>query len=642
MFQIGTASRQTTSLATQSPTHRSSDDPRLAPALEEYLELCRQGQRPERGAFLSRFEPIRDALAECLEGLEFVQSAVGAVANQGSSGGPAGHDEPPTINTRLGDFQLIRQVGRGGMGVVFEAEQLSLGRRVALKVLPFAAALDPRQRQRFQVEAQAAACLHHTHIVPVFAVGCDRGTYYYAMQYIEGRTLSDVIQEMREIEQSPRNGSDRAAPRNEPVAEAPPRAEPQTSIDEERRQESGSNEPFEQTQAEAACSDGKRSHLGGSRPGGPASLSPGTTSSKRSRSFVRAVARLGVQAAEALEHAHGMGVLHRDIKPSNLMVDVRGSLWIADFGLARVQDDAGLTRTGDVMGTLRYMSPEQALARHGIIDERTDIYALGATLYELLTLTPAFAGRDRNELLKQIVEQDPVSLRKQNPVVPRDLETVIQKALQRDPAARYRSAQAMADDLNRFLDDKPIQGRRPNLLAHAGKFAKRHRGFLSATAAVGLLALVATTAFVWMAEQEAQREKLKTLQANRALEASQLRQRKMLETTFEHLDGLSMELMGRLAIAGKLNQSDYKRAIAFYEEISALSRDEPALRIMAARSDKRSGYFSMIIQSKAADDLYRRAIVTLQNVAAAEPEKSDYRLELANLLQYCPAKVFGF
>jgi serine/threonine protein kinase len=181
------------------------------------------------------------------------------------------------------------------------------------------------------------------------------------------------------------------------------------------------------------------------------------------------VAELGVQAAEALDHAHGLGVIHRDIKPANLMLDAASRLWISDFGLARLQDDAGLTMTGDLLSTLRYMSPEQALARRGYLDHRTDIYSLGATLYELLTLQPAIDGQDRQEVLRKIAQDEPVPPRRHNPAIPRELETILLKAMNKEPGDRYATAQELADDLRRFLEDKPIRARRPTLWERAVK-----------------------------------------------------------------------------------------------------------------------------------------------------------------------------
>jgi WD40 repeat protein len=202
--------------------------------------------------------------------------------------------------------------------------------------------------------------------------------------------------------------------------------------------------------------------------------------------YIRTVANLGIQAAEALEHAHQLGVVHRDVKPANLLVDGRGNLWITDFELAHCQSQAGLTMTGDLVGTLRYMSPEQALAKRLLIDHRTDVYALGVTLYELLTLKPAFSGSDREELLRQIAFEEPVPPQQWNKAIPRELETIILKSIEKSPEARYATAQELADDLRRFLEDKPIRAKRPTLVQRAAKWSRRHQGVVK-TATVGLI-----------------------------------------------------------------------------------------------------------------------------------------------------------
>ena len=186
------------------------------------------------------------------------------------------------------------------------------------------------------------------------------------------------------------------------------------------------------------------------------------------------MARLGLEAAEALEHAHQEGIVHRDIKPANLMVDAKGNLWVTDFGLARLQSDSGLTITGDLLGTLRYMSPEQALGKRVLIDGRTDIYSLGVTLYELLTLQRAFESRDRQELLRQIADDEPRSPRKLNGSIPRELETILLKGdEQRPESAAHQTAKEFADDLRRFLEDKPIRARRPTFLGVPGQMVRR-------------------------------------------------------------------------------------------------------------------------------------------------------------------------
>ena len=203
------------------------------------------------------------------------------------------------------------------------------------------------------------------------------------------------------------------------------------------------------------------------------------------------MAQLGIQAAEALDYAHRMGIVHRDIKPANLLVDVRGNLWITDFGLARMQSDHGLTLTGDVIGTLRYMSPEQAQARRGVVDHRTDIYSLGATLYELLVLRPAHEGQDRAELVRQRTLREPGPPRRLNRAVPRELETIVLKAMAQDVRHRYATARDLADDLRRFLDDRPIQARRPSLWIRATKLVRRHKVAVMSVASVILILGVA-------------------------------------------------------------------------------------------------------------------------------------------------------
>src|SRR5262249_53806648 len=295
-----------------------------------------------------------------------------------------------------------------GMGIVYEAEQLALARRVALKVLPFAVGLDARQLQRFKNEAHAAANLHHQNIVPVYFVGCDRGVHYYAMQFIDGRTLADMIAELRQIAGLP--------------------VEDETAHVSQARNISNTDVT-------------------------PPAANRSTDRSVTSAAYFRTVANLGVQTAEALDHAHQVGIVHRDIKPANLLVDGRGNLWVTDFGLAQIQEDTRLTRTGDLLGTVRYMSPEQALGKPAPLDHRTDIYSLGVTLYELLALEPAFGANNRRELLRQITLDEPRPPRRLNRSIPADLETIVLKAAAKTPGERYATARELAEDLRRFLED---------------------------------------------------------------------------------------------------------------------------------------------------------------------------------------------
>jgi WD40 repeat protein/tRNA A-37 threonylcarbamoyl transferase component Bud32 len=434
--------------------HTASADRRLVQALDDYLAACEAGNPPDRDAFLARYPELAEELQECLASLEFIRRAAVRAPAAPDAGFPAavGGNEPSGAELQpgvLGDFRILREVGRGGMGVVYEAEQISLVRRVALKVLPFAAAMDAKQLRRFKNEAQAAAQLHHTNIVPVYYVGCERGVHFYAMQYIEGRTLAEVIHERT---------ASRASGAASPTA------------------------PIAGLTTEHSVSD---------------------------PDFFRAVARLGVQAAEALDYAHQEGILHRDIKPANLLVDAKGKVWITDFGLAQLQGDTRVTMSGDLVGTLRYMSPEQALGKRELVDHRTDIYGLGVTLYEWLALTPAFAGSDRQELLRQIPNEEPAPPRRLNSAIPVELETIVLKAISKEPSGRYATAHELADDLENFLVHKPIRARRPTLWEQVRKWARRHSGVVATAITATIVLLVFAVAALgigakWINEEKAE------------------------------------------------------------------------------------------------------------------------------------------
>jgi serine/threonine protein kinase/WD40 repeat protein len=469
-------------------------DPRLVRALEEYLAALEEGRTPDRSDFEARYPELVADLAECLDGLEMMHAVTPTAREDGTP------QAATLVGVPLGDYRILREVGRGGMGVVYEAEQLSLRRRVALKVLPFAATLDPKQRQRFHNEAQAAAHLHHPNIVPVYAVGCERGVHYYAMQFIDGQTVADLIGHRRraagltagELEET-----DFRAMADEAGAPVPALLAPAG--------------PTDSTQPAAVFST--------ERP----AQGPG---------FFRTVARFGVQAALALEYAHQTGVIHRDVKPANLLLDARGNVWVTDFGLAQVRGQPGLTATGDLLGTLRYMSPEQASARHGLVDHRSDVYALGATLYELLTLRPAVPGETRGEVLRHLLLEEPRPPRRLDPAVPPELETVVLKALAKDPEERYATAQDLADDLQRCLEDQPIRARPPGVVQRARRWLRRHRPLAIAaalTAAVLLGAvLFVTVAFALQKQQLAEQNALQNQELAEKKEKSRRETEKLL------------------------------------------------------------------------------------------------------------------
>jgi hypothetical protein len=245
-----------------------------------------------------------------------------------------------------------------------------------------------------------------------------------------------------------------------------------------------------------------------------------TEFSLRRLDYFRTIAGLGLQAANALEHAHQVGIIHRDIKPANFLIDARCHLWLTDFGLAQFHTGANLTLTGDLLGTLRYMSPEQAAGGKTVVDHRTDVYSLGVTLYELLSLQPAFTALNRQELLLQVGYQDPPSLRSVEPAVPRELETIIAKAMTKAPADRYVTAQDMADDLQRFLRHEPIRAKRPSLLDRAGKWARRHKdALLAVVLMLGLTAAGLLVTIVIIAREQAKTAAAYERERQRAAEA---------------------------------------------------------------------------------------------------------------------------
>ncbi len=322
----------------------------------------------------------------------------------------------------LGDYTLRRQIGRGGMGVVYDAWQNSLDRQVALKVLPAGVAADTKATSRFLREAQVAARLNHPQVVSVYGFGVEQSSPYFAMEYVEGETLAQILQSIK-------GAGDEA------------------------------ETPF------------------GAKKG--------------DQEYFLRLARCCADVADGLQHAHAKGIIHRDVKPSNLILDEEGRLRILDFGLARLEGQESLTASGDFVGTPLYMSPEQARARTIPVDHRTDVYSLGATMYEMLTWRPPFKGKDHHDTLSQIMTRDPQPLRRLNPRIPRDLETITLKCLRKERDDRYGTAEALAQDLRRFARGDPIEARPPSAWEAFARRLWRHRAVAVGAAAIVAVALVA-------------------------------------------------------------------------------------------------------------------------------------------------------
>ncbi len=457
----------------------SSDLDPLFPLAEEFAERYRRGERPSLTEYAEKHPDLAERIHRLFPTL-VVMEEFGSVV--GEPTGPFGA-ATGAAPLRLGEYRILREVGRGGMGIVYEAVQESLGRHVALKVLPSHGLLSPTQLQRFEREAKAAARLHHTNIVPVYGVGEAEGVHYYAMQFIQGQSVDGVLHELRRLRCGAVTG--------EPATLAVP---------------AGGSSP-----ALPACvASGHRSEA--PAKAGPSTTAPGISdlSGRSDAEYFRNVARVGVQAAEALAHAHAQGVLHRDIKPANLLLDTQGTVWVTDFGLAKLDDSDDLTGDGEVPGTLRYMAPERFA---GPADARSDLYSLGLTLYELLTLRPAFEGASRGELIERILHAEPPRPRALDPHLPRDLETIVLKCITRDPGERYPSADALADDLRCFMGGEPVRARPVGPLERLWRWSKRNPALAGSTAAAALATLLALIAFavgfvlVWGARDTALYEK---------------------------------------------------------------------------------------------------------------------------------------
>lgn len=402
------------------------EDELIAQLADSFAERIRKGESPAVGEYAARYPEVAAKLQALLPVVALLEWLPAASGDEGDCRAEANFLTPAEI----GDFTIVREVGRGGMGIVYEAMQQSLGRHVALKVLLQPALLNPKHLERFRFEARAAAQLQHPHIVPVFGVGEFNGLHYYAMQFIRGRSLQEVVCALRDFDHDGKSGEPHAAESNI-LTELP---------------------------------NWRRS----------------------SRDYYRHVARIGLEAAEAISYAHREGVLHRDIKPSNLLLDAEGKIWITDFGLAKLEGTDGLTETGDLFGTLRYMAPERL---EGVLDRRSDIYGLGATVYELLTLHTFQESNSRAQLVDQILHQLPKAPSKIDPSIPRDLETIVLKATAKEPAARYRTAEELAEDLRRYLGDRTILARRSTRKERFVRWCRRNPVVASLTAAV-MLALV--------------------------------------------------------------------------------------------------------------------------------------------------------
>lgn len=586
---------------------------------EEFADRFRRGEQPSIADYLSRHPALAAELREVLPGVAQLELAkrqrLTAERHLPEPPGP----RPPRPD-RFGDFRIRREIARGGMGIVYEAVHESLHRRVALKVLS-TSMQSPNSRERFLREAQAAARLHHTNIVPVFSFGEQDGLPYYVMPLIRGPSLSRLIQHWRQSA----GGQSLSTPAT--TATRPDGWRDSVPISQDATNDA----------ADDLTDDGDDDH--------PTRLAEGDASPAswpaRQWSFM---ARVGLEAAEALHAAHEQGVLHRDVKPGNLLIDIHGRAWVTDFGLAKLLDHHSLTATGDVLGTLAYMPPE---ALQGRVSPQADVYSLGATLYEMATLQPPHVADTPGELIRLIDTRDPLPVRRIDPSVPRDLETIIMKALARDPAQRYATASAMAADLAAILQDRPITARRLSWWSHGLRWVRRHpaiAGLSVSTVAALLLAGTvgwvgygqARTAYARAEEQRRQAEELAArLQANLELSLA----------SFEKLFDAASQDGPRPAawVPGEANDklAVLETILDFYDKFAEQNATHPRLQFEAAKANRRIGEMQWLLgRSEKAEAAFRRAADSLETLRQGDPDAEPILLELLLTYAHAPLALF--
>ncbi len=442
----------------------AAKDKILERVVEQFTQRLRSGEQPSIEKVVAQHPELHREIHELLSSVAMIEE-LKQQSDASSGSQPLGHRDPISVE-RLGDYRITRELGRGGMGVVLEAIHESLGRRVAIKVLHARLVSDQKYLERFRREAQAAATLHHTNIVSVFGVGQSDGYHYYVMEFVNGCGLNQIIQRIARTRQfSAKTLLDRTRRDGSP-----------TIFSQRGDQTAENQELLLQQELDASAhqpiSDEVMAHV----PAGDDRWSW--------------AAELIGQIADALDYAHEQGKLHRDIKPSNLLLDRNGQIWLTDFGLVKNVEHQALTKTGDIIGTPQYMAPESFAGRY---DRRSESYCLGLTLYELITLRPAFGDGPTPDLIRRVTSTRPLPPQRINPRIPRDLDTIIQKAIERDADKRYQSAGQLADDLRAFVENRPIAARRLSAPEKLWRWTRRNPW--AAVSAV-LIALVAITASI--------------------------------------------------------------------------------------------------------------------------------------------------
>jgi len=601
-----------------------SDSSIVETLADEFAERLRRGESPSISEYADAHPECADEIRELFPSVQMIEQ-LACRREQQRMAKKAGTETTCPDPEQLGDYRIVRRIGQGGMGIVYEAVHQSLDRRVAVKMLPPQMALTDRYVTRFVREAKAAARLHHTNIVPVFGVGEDQGMHFYVMQLIDGQGLDGMLDQVRA----------------------------QTSHGDGR-----TTTVFE---GSANCADSMRQV---ELADAPDSLPIGTDLPD---THFRRVAQIGVRVARALEYAHAHGVLHRDVKPANILVDEEDNVWVTDFGLAKFIDANDATASGDVVGTLRYIAPESF---QGEVDARSDIYGLGLTLYELLALRPAFEEQEQSPLLQRIMAQEPPRLRNLIANVPRDLETIVSKAMAKEPPLRYPSAGELADDLQRFLDDCPIRARHVTSIERLWRWSRRNPvlASLGVTCAVLLLVIATVSSFGYLQLRKAYDQVGQSLEDVRRSEAKAVAaareaelQRDLVKKEYQRaetnltqaiaaLDAIFDQVAARdlpqsirqadedgdiAPIGGGLTADDaelLQSLLKFYEEFARTNQSSAALNVELAAAHKKVGdILARLGQYDQAGSAFQNALRVYESLMAKTPDCVAYVLATADV-----------
>jgi serine/threonine protein kinase len=569
--------------------------------VDEFTRQIRAGVEPSVADFQKQYPQLHCQLGELLGSIAMIEQLKSTSAESQDKSKSRDRIDFP-MPDKIGEYKIVSELGRGGMGVVYLGSHQTLGRKVAIKVLPPSLATSADRVDRFRSEAQAAARLHHTNIVGVFGVGQNDSFHYYVMDFVQGRGLDDLVRE--------RTGS----------------------------------------------------------------LSKPTSSSIATRSekaHFRWAARVGADLADALAYAHQQGVLHRDLKPANFLLGDDGIVRITDFGLAKYAgSDIHLTKTGDLIGTPQYLAPESLKGQY---DARSEVYCLGLTLYELICSKPAFEGGSPAEVLGNITHLRPLNLRKVDSKIPLDLSTVIEKAIAREPEARYENAESFRDDLLAFSEGRAISARRASSLQHALRWARSNplaAGLSGLSVALLVLVAVATSIGYWSthnalgklqeqtkllheqqtatadalsqaieSKNQANESKVKIAEefaraeANVAIsmEAFDEMFRQMIsqgtgDTELWEIDGFR-ELTGMEMSLTEADTEFLQKLLGFYRQFAEQNADNVDLAAELARAYRRMGnIYQLIDQPDQAIEAYREAVGLYQWVSLADPDATNARL----------------